>query len=146
MTFEEYNEWWEYCRDKYDEETFRHALRLIDYLAYDLRVLLMNPEQEFNCLAVAIGHDIIEDTDATIEDIEKYLPEEVVDAIMFLSKDDNTPYPEYIKDIVDNGNTYALVVKQADMYDHMSQIMTLTPRLKAKYEPIIPKLIGLEDF
>ena len=32
------------------------------------------------------------------------------------------------------------------MYDHMSQTATLTPRLKAKYEPIIPKLIGLEDF
>ena len=146
MTFEEYNKWWEYCRDKYDGKTFQHALRLIDYLAYDLRVLLMNSGQELNCLAVAIGHDIIEDTDATIEDIEKYLPEEVVDAILDLSKDDDMPYPKYIKDIVDNGNTYALVVKQADMYDHMSQTATLTPRLKAKYEPIIPKLIGLEDF
>lgn len=146
MTFEEYSKWWEYCRDKYDEKTFHHALRVADYLAYDLRVLLMNSEQELDCLAVAIGHDIIEDTDATIEDIEKYLPEEAVDAIMFLSKDDNMSYSQYIKDIVDNGNTYALIVKQADMYDHISQTATLTPRLKAKYEPVIPKLIELEDF
>lgn len=146
MTFEEYSKWWEYCRDKYDEKTFQHALRLIDYLAYDLRVLLMNSEQELNCLAVAIGHDIIEDTDATLEEISEYLPDDVVDAIMFLSKDDDMSYPDYIKDIVEIGNTYALVVKQADMYDHISQTATLTPRLKAKYEPIIPKLIGLEDF
>ena len=111
MTFEEYSKWWEYCRDKYDEKTFQHALRLIDYLAYDLRVLLMNSEQELNCLAVAIGHDIIEDTDATIEDIEKYLPKEAVDAILDLSKDDDMSYPKYINDIVDNGNTYVLVVK-----------------------------------
>ena len=146
MTFEEYSKWWEYCRDKYDEKTFQHASRLIDYLAYDLRVLLMNPEQKYNCLAIAIGHDIIEDTDATIEDIKQYIPEEVVNAIMLLSKDDNMTYSEYIKDIIDSDNIYAIIVKQADMYDHMSQTATLTPRLKAKYEPIIPKLIGLEDF
>ena len=146
MTFEEYNKWHVYCKDKYNEKIFQHALRLIDYLAYDLRVLLMNPEQKYDCLAVAIGHDIIEDTDATIEDIKKYIPEEVVNAIMLLSKDDNMTYSEYIKDIVDSDNAYAIIVKQADMYDHISQTKTLTPRLRAKYKPIIPKLIGLEDF
>lgn len=146
MTFEEYNKWHVYCKDKYNKKAFQHALRLIDYLAYDLRVLLMNPEQKYNCLAIAIGHDIIEDTDATIEDIKQYIPEEVVNAIMLLSKDDNMTYPEYIKDIIDSDNIYAIIVKQADMYDHMSQTKTLTPRLRAKYEPIIPKLIGLEDF
>lgn len=145
MTFEEYNKWHIYCKDKYNKKTFQHALRLIDYLAYDLRVLLMNPEQKYNCLAIAIGHDIIEDTDATIEDIKQYIPEEVVNAIMLLSKDDNMTYPEYIKDIIDSDNIYAIIVKQADIYDHMSQTKTLTPRLRAKYKPIIPKLIGLED-
>lgn len=146
MTCQEYSQWWDYCRDKYDEKTFHHALRVEDHLAYDLRVLLMSSEQRFNCMAVAIGHDIIEDTDATLEDIRQYLPEEVVDAIAVLSKDNNMPYSDYIKEIVEYGNTYALIVKQADMYDHISQVDTLTPRLRAKYEPVIPKLIGLEDF
>lgn len=146
MTHNEYGKWWEFCRDRYDEKTFRHAQGLIDYLTNDLRVLLMMPEQELNCMAVALGHDLLEDTYTVLEDIEEYVPEEVVDAIMILSRDDNMSYPDYIKDVVDNGNTYALIVKQADMYDHMSRTSTLTPRLRAKYEPVIPKLIGLEDF
>lgn len=146
MNHSEYGKWWEFCKDRYDEKTFHHAQGLIDHLAGDLRVLLMTPEQKLNCMAVALGHDLLEDTYTVFEDIEEYVPEEVANAIMILSKDDHTSYPDYINDVVDNGNTYALIVKQADMYDHMSRTSTLTPRLKAKYEPVIPKLIGLEDF
>lgn len=146
MTHSEYGKWWEFCRDRYDEKTFRHAQGLIDYLAHDLRVLLMTPEQELDCMAVALGHDLIEDTDTTLEEISEYLPDNLVDSIMFLTKDDNMSYPDYIKELVNYGDPYALIVKQADMYDHMSRTSTLTPRLRAKYEPVIPKLIGLEDF
>ena len=38
-----------------------------------ISVLLMNSEQELNCLAVAIGHDILEDTVPLLG--EKYLEE-----------------------------------------------------------------------
>lgn len=146
MNHSEYCKWLEFCKDRYDEKTFHHAHGLIDHLAGDLRVLLMTPEQKLNCMAVALGHDLLEDTYTVLEDIEEYVPEEVANAIMILSKDDHMSYHDYINDVVDNGNTYALIVKQADMYDHMSRTSTLTPRLKAKYEPVIPKLIGLEDF
>lgn len=64
---------------------------------------------------VALLHDVIEDTDMTIEDLEKEFPKEVVDAVNVLTRDKNRypNYLDYIKSI--KSNPLALKVKLEDL-------------------------------
>lgn len=48
---------------------------------------------------VALLHDVIEDTDITLEKFEKDFPEEVTDALKLLTHNVSTYYFEYIRTI-----------------------------------------------
>lgn len=65
-------------------------------------------------VCTALLHDVVEDTDYTLEDLRKAgFPEEIVSAVACLTKDKNQPYMEYI-DIVKK-NPLATKVKLADL-------------------------------
>ena len=131
----------------YDKETYAHAATVAMWVKDDLRVLLMSEEERNDVMALAWAHDLLEDTEMPADLIESYLGEKGMMDLLRLSKDDHTPYLDYIRDIVKNGSLHTLIVKQADMYDHVKiRTSTLTPRLKAKYEPAIPILLGKERY
>ncbi len=72
---------------------------------------------------VALLHDVVEDTDYTIEDLAKMgLGEEVISALSLLTHDDGTEYMDYIRLIKDN--PIAKAVKLADL-KHNSDITRL---------------------
>lgn len=68
-------------------------------------------EDEFSCCA-ALLHDVVEDTEVTLDDLRKDFPEEVVEAVRLLTHEEGVPLEEYLMEI--RKNPIALKVKLAD--------------------------------
>lgn len=66
---------------------------------------------------VALLHDTVEDTDATIEEIRSLFGNEVAEAIGYLTHDKSVPYMDYIERV--KGNDIARKVKLADLSHNM---------------------------
>ena len=76
---------------------------------------------------VAVLHDVIEDTEMTIEDLgEKGFSDGVLEAIALLTHDNGNSYADYV--VACRGNELAREVKLADLRDHSSdQRMVIRP-------------------
>lgn len=70
----------------------------------------MNTEAE---TCVALLHDVVEDTDTTLDDLAEVFPSEVIDALRLMTHDTSVPYLDYVKKIKDN--PIARKVKLADL-------------------------------
>ncbi len=62
---------------------------------------------------VALLHDLVEDTDWTIEQLAEEFPPEVTQAVALLTHDESVDYFEYVRPIKDN--PVAKAVKLADL-------------------------------
>lgn len=71
---------------------------------------------------VALLHDVVEDTNITLADLEKEYPKEVIDALRLLTHDSSVDYMDYIKEIAKN--EIARTVKLADL-THNSDLSRL---------------------
>jgi len=106
------------------------------YILHPLRVMLaMNSDYE---KIVAVMHDVVEDTDWTIEDIaNEDFPNEIVKGVKAMTKKKGQSYDDYLKIV--KQNAIARSVKLADIDDNGSpkRLFMLTPedaqRLTAKY-------------
>ena len=79
----------------------------------------MDTEEE--CV-VAILHDVVEDTDVTIEELEKDFTTQIIDAIKLLTHDKSVDYMDYINNL--KANPIAKKVKLADL-KHNSDLTRL---------------------
>ena len=70
-------------------------------------------------VCVALLHDVAEDTDITIEQLEKDFPKEVTEALKLLTHNAGTDYFEYIRAI--KNNPVAKAVKVADLIHNSDQ-------------------------
>ena len=94
----------------------------VDYIQHPLFVASL-VEGEL-AKTVALLHDVVEDSDWTLEDLRKEgLPEEVVQAVGILTKKRNENYEEYILRV--KQNPLARQVKLADL-QHNSDLSRLT--------------------
>lgn len=76
----------------------------------------MQSEEE---MAVALLHDVIEDSEYTADDrLEAEIPQTLVDAVQLLSKTDNESYEEFIDKVLTND--IATKVKIADIEDNIN--------------------------
>ena len=74
-------------------------------------------------VCVALLHDVVEDTQYTIDDLVNMgYPEQVIEAIKLLTHDKNVPYMEYIFAL--KNNKIAKAVKLADL-EHNSDLTRL---------------------
>lgn len=64
-------------------------------------------------VCVALLHDVVEDTQITMKQLEKDFPAQVIEALQLLTHDIDTDYFEYIKAI--KNNPVAKAVKLADL-------------------------------
>ena len=75
-------------------------------------------------ICVALLHDVIEDTDMTIEDLKGLkFPKEVLDALYLMTHDESVPYLDHVKKI--KTNPIARKVKIADLR-HNSDLSRLS--------------------
>lgn len=74
-------------------------------------------------ICVALMHDVLEDTDYTIEDIRaEGFPEEILDALLCITRDKRMDYADYIEIV--KTNDIATRVKLADL-EHNSDVTRL---------------------
>ena len=62
---------------------------------------------------VALLHDVVEDTDVTLDDLAGEFPEEVIEAVRLMTHDKDVDYEEYVTAL--KGNPIARAVKLADV-------------------------------
>ena len=82
------------------------------YIYHPVHLAEQMGEEETVC--VALLHDVVEDTDITLEDLRSEgFGKEIIDALCLMTHDDNVPYMEYVSKIRDN--PIAKAVKLADL-------------------------------
>lgn len=130
----------EICYSKYTAETYDHAVRVQDIVMHDSRYYLSNENDKMLLMVLALSHDLIEDTDCSLEELCSFIENEkeraaFQKALMLLTRDrENQTYMDYIKAIVDAGNLFAIIVKEADLADHLLRKETLKETLKVRYQ------------
>ncbi len=74
--------------------------------------------EDEECTCAALLHDVVEDTNMTIEDLRKEgIPETVLKALALLTHEKGKPYMEYVRDL--SGNRIARRVKLSDLAHNM---------------------------
>lgn len=89
------------------------------YILHPLQVMLSVQKYGFSYMIAAVLHDVVEDTEATIEDIELefgYIISVAVDALTKRKGEDYTAYLNRVK-----GNHIAWMVKIADIQHNMDE-------------------------
>ena len=117
------------------------------YINHPLRVMAkMETLQE---KIVAVLHDVVEDSDLTLEDLlVQGFPADIVDSIAALTKIAGEEYETYLQRVMENA--IALRVKIADMTDNLDISRIPHPTAKDwqrlnKYQQILPRLIKKSD-
>ena len=65
---------------------------------------------------VALLHDVLEDTDTSIEELYAHgFDRKIIDALKLLTHDDSITYEDYVRRIKESGNQIAIEVKLADL-------------------------------
>ena len=87
----------------------------VPYIFHPLH-LAEQMDDEISC-CVALLHDVVEDTDITLEQLAEAFPAQVVEAVKLLTHDPETDYFDYVRAI--KGNPIAVKVKLADLAHNM---------------------------
>ena len=111
------------------EEQLEQAIKLASIKQYGQKdkankpyffhlLYVMNNLDDLNAKIVGVLHDILEDTDITINDLFKYgFSEDIVIAVEILTKSKNQKYMDYIENI--KKNYIATKVKLIDLKHNM---------------------------
>lgn len=121
------------CEKYYSKKKLAHAMRVAAY-ALD-RAERDDRVDSKEAFIVGLCHDLIEDTSCPQDQLKALIGADMFTAVCILTKDNNLSYHDYILDIVYSKNDLAMLVKSADMKDHITQVDTLTDKLKEKYLP-----------
>lgn len=127
------------AKEHYTRKTYDHAIRVASYVAENPMI----PDKKMDtCIALAVMHDLIEDTDYTGESLGNRF-EYFNECLRLITKPKNMDYITYVKRIRECSDTKPEVywVKMADIKDHLSQAETLTENLKEKYLNALPYLL-----
>lgn len=112
----------------------------VPYIVHPLRVA--NSFNDNTMKSIAILHDVIEDTDITLEYLSKLgFPGNVITALDALTKRDGEEHFEYIKRL--RNNKEAIQVKIADIVDNLSDTITICPKsMVARYDKSLKMLVN----
>ena len=130
------------CVRYYEPRTFEHCLRVANYAVENN--CLTTDEQRQTAFIVAMCHDLLEDTEVSIEEICEatgFVEGFMREVLGALTKEKDETYIEYINRLKQSYSKYTYIVKLADMKDHLMQKDTLTEKLKHKYWEALPYLL-----
>lgn len=113
-----------------------------EYILHPIRVM-NNVEGEFKKI-IAILHDIVEDTDVSLDEIEKEFGIEVKEKIGLLTHKKDMSYDDYIKRI--SKDLIATEIKIADLKDNL--MPARLRKIKARYKNLdrVKKYLKSLDF
>lgn len=129
------------CARHYKPDTFQHCLRVAKYATENV---CLSEEERQIAFCLAMCHDLLEDTDATVDEICKAIDcsrDFVENVLTALTKEKSEDYIDYIKRLKKCKSIYPYIIKLADMKDHLMQAETLTDKLKEKYQKALPYLL-----
>ena len=130
-----------FAKERLSSDKFEHSLRVMEYTRDTAKIYGIS-DLNFRLAIVALLHDVVEDSDTTLDEIEKEFSRYTRNCIEVLTHDkENMSYPEYIDFVMNCPLPEAKAVKHADMKDHLAQKETLTPKLKEKYFEVIDRFI-----
>ena len=89
----------------------------IPYIFHPLH-LAESMDDEISCCA-ALLHDVVEDTDVTIEELAREFPSAVIEVLKLLTHTDDVDYFDYVRSI--KANPIAVKVKLADLAHNSDQ-------------------------
>ncbi|MEF2655270.1 MAG: HD domain-containing protein [Eggerthellaceae bacterium] len=89
----------------------------IPYVFHPFHVAEQMTDELSTC--VALLHDVVEDSDVTLNDLAQEFPTEVVEALALLTHDESVSYSEYIQALA--GNELARAVKRADLEHNLDE-------------------------
>ncbi|MEN3005924.1 MAG: HD domain-containing protein [Dehalobacterium formicoaceticum] len=118
------------------------------YILHPLRVMFMRRDETERICAVL--HDVIEDSDITIEYLRKEgFSEEVLSALNSLTKRENENYDDFIGRVIENKT--ACKVKLADLSDNMDLSRISNPiqedyQRVEKYRKAAERIFEIMDF
>lgn len=104
-----------------------------DYATHPIAVAKLITTKNFgeDMEIAALFHDLLEDTDATEQDILLHSNQAVLDAVKLLTKYKGYNMDDYLKGIA--ANPIALMVKLADRVHNLQSATVATPKFKEKY-------------
>lgn len=104
-----------------------------DYITHPVAVCEIVKNQGFDqdCQIAALFHDLLEDTDATEEEILRYGNPEILEAVKLLTKEKGYVMSEYISAI--KRNRIAFAVKAADRLHNLQCALVTDEEFKRKY-------------
>ena len=83
----------------------------IPYIFHPMHLAEQMEDEYTTC--VALLHDVVEDTDVTLEELAKTFPKEVIDAIAVMTHSKDESYLQYVTRV--KNNPIAKAVKLADL-------------------------------
>ena len=83
----------------------------VPYIFHPIHLAEQMDDEVTTC--VALLHDTVEDTDVTLEQLEKDFPREIVEAVALLTHAEDVEYFDYVRAI--KANPVAVKVKLADL-------------------------------
>ena len=89
----------------------------IPYIFHPYHLAEQMPDEYTTC--VALLHDVVEDTDVTLDMLKKIFPPEVIEAVSVMTHRKNEPYLDYVQRV--NSNPIAKIVKLADLHHNCDQ-------------------------
>lgn len=118
----------------YSKKKIRHAVRVAEYAAIRAEEIHLNSIRAYK---IGLAHDLLEDTKCPEEELIAAIGETNYNSVVLLTKSNDQEYEDYIRKIVESKDSYAFIVKQADMKDHMTLSNNLTEKLLNKYAPVL---------
>lgn len=146
-TYDSVERFKEICEYSYQKDSYKHIFQVGEKIVELFCGKMHNLSQYNFIIAVAYGHDLLEDTlFAKEEDLSKF-DEDFIKAISYLTRDkEKESYKDYIikiKTFYEDSKSKSeyekklaeavYYVKLADIFDHLSRIKTLKPSLKKRY-------------
>lgn len=89
----------------------------IPYIFHPIH-LAESMEDEVSCCA-ALLHDVVEDTDVTMDDLRKEFPQEVIEVLQLLTHKKDVDYFEYVRAM--KASPIAVKIKLADLAHNSDQ-------------------------
>ena len=104
-----------------------------DYITHPIAVceIVKSQELDKNYQIAALFHDLLEDTDATQEEILKYGSPEILESVKLLTKEKGYDMAEYVSSI--KQNPIAFAVKAADRLHNLQCAIVTDEEFKRKY-------------